>query len=533
MAKATDKRKLTQALADTLRPGKERLIWDALIPGLHIRIRPRSMTWRLVKRFGDGAERKQRYWDLGEVGRTSEAVARERANEAIKLIDRGMDPESYLSNAQRGGVHVDEAGWSFGVMLDTYVASKAPEHPDDPSNSFREYRSAFKLLDREHGLEGLKELDLRSRPAAEITEYEIEHIRDTYGRIAPSRAVKLVSYISQAYRYAIKNKGKSKVLQNPAKYVGREVAPSVLASLAPEVSERRERRQERRGISRDDGRSLTVRELRHYISAITYMDGLTVPVRMALMMSLLVPNRKGPWLMSEWTWIRHNHQHGWHIVFPWRTMKAKRDHAIPLAAPALTVAQYMAAYAQESGSKWLFPSVRKLRKGVIGDPHVDGTSLNNAIERMIAPKPELAPHDPSRRGRGIRREPLEPRPGYLYERGVTKLFSPHDLRRTFTTLLAERGTSEFYSGLVLAHTLPIADGQGNLRSNITRKHYNIYNYYAEKKVAIDAWTRLLEQECGLDINLLIPPPVEIVVGMEELPSVHDFSHDELEEERQR
>lgn len=250
------------------------------------------------------------------------------------------------------------------------------------------------------------------------------------------------------------------------------------------------------------------------------------------MMALLVPNRKGPWLMAEWKWIRHTRQHGWHITFPGRVMKNKRDHAIPLSAPALTVAQYMAAYAQEQGSQWLFPSVRKLRKGVLGDPHVDGSALNNAIERMVAPKPEPAPRDPNRRGRGIRKEPPEAQAGYLNQRGVDKLFSPHDFRRTFATLLAERGTSEFYSGLVLAHTMPIADGDGNVRANITRKHYNIYNYYAEKKVAIDAWTRLLEQECGLDINLLIPPPVEIVVGMEELPSVHDFSHDELAEERE-
>jgi integrase len=460
---------------------------------------------------------------LGEVGRTPEDVARERALEALKQIDRGLDPETYLRNAERGGVKIVDAGWTFGQMLDSYLASKAPKEPDDPANSYREYRSAFKIVNAVEGIDGIRELDLRALPAAEITKREIGLIRDIYGRRAPSRAGKLVSYISQAFNHAIEYGEVSKVTENPAQYMSRNLRREILDDLDSAAVERRRRRIERRGLKEDEGRCLTVEELRHYVQAIIRTEGLTVPVRGALMMALLIPNRKGPWLMARWDWIKNSPNMGWHIAFPARVMKAGHDHVIPLSMPAVLLAQHMARYSIKQGSQWLFPSVRKLRNGVMGDPHIDGTALNNAIERMISKAPERPAHDPNRRGRGIRRDPVEIEDGYLFQKGVTTLFSPHDLRRTFASLLAERGVSEFYSGLVLAHSMPIADAAGNPRASVTRRHYNLYKYYNEKKLAVDAWTRLLQTEADLDIMEYLTDPPEFVVGVDPVPDDDDIN----------
>jgi integrase len=53
----------------------------------------------------------------------------------------------------------------------------------------------------------------------------------------------------------------------------------------------------------------------------------------------------------------------------------------------------------------------------------------------------------------------------------------HDLRRTAASLMTERGVSRFIAGKVLAHA----------EQTVTGKHYDLYEYAAEKKQALDLW----------------------------------------------
>jgi integrase len=63
----------------------------------------------------------------------------------------------------------------------------------------------------------------------------------------------------------------------------------------------------------------------------------------------------------------------------------------------------------------------------------------------------------------------------------------HDLRRTGATGVAALGFPPFVVSKVLAHK----DGGGG--AAITARHYNLYAYAEEKRTALDAWARHLEQ----------------------------------------
>ena len=60
-------------------------------------------------------------------------------------------------------------------------------------------------------------------------------------------------------------------------------------------------------------------------------------------------------------------------------------------------------------------------------------------------------------------------------------FTPHDLRRTATSMMTSAGISEFDVSKVLNHTV----------QSVTNKHYNHYSYDKEKQKALRIWERKL------------------------------------------
>jgi integrase len=60
-------------------------------------------------------------------------------------------------------------------------------------------------------------------------------------------------------------------------------------------------------------------------------------------------------------------------------------------------------------------------------------------------------------------------------------FTPHDLRRTATSMMTSLGISEYDVSKVLNHTI----------QTVTNKHYNHYSYDKEKQKALGVWERKL------------------------------------------
>jgi len=69
---------------------------------------------------------------------------------------------------------------------------------------------------------------------------------------------------------------------------------------------------------------------------------------------------------------------------------------------------------------------------------------------------------------------------------IPERFTPHDLRRTLRTKLAEIGISDVIAERVLGHKL-----QGVLGI------YNRHSYDAEKKQALGLWEKRLQEILGL------------------------------------
>jgi integrase len=62
-------------------------------------------------------------------------------------------------------------------------------------------------------------------------------------------------------------------------------------------------------------------------------------------------------------------------------------------------------------------------------------------------------------------------------------FRPHDLRRTAASLAAKAGVPELTIPKVLGH----------IPTGVTRKHYNLYAYDAEKRTALELWAREVDR----------------------------------------
>ena len=108
-------------------------------------------------------------------------------------------------------------------------------------------------------------------------------------------------------------------------------------------------------------------------------------------------------------------------------------------------------------SKWVFPS----RKGQPITPRSISRAIRNNSEKISSDSPKH-------------------KPPYGDVFNIAH-FTPHDLRRTATSMMISLGISEFDVSKVLNHTL----------QSVTNKHYNHYSYDKEKQKALGVWERKL------------------------------------------
>ncbi len=93
------KKPLTDRTIAGLKPapkGKRTLLWDAVVPGLGVRVTDREVrTFVLVKRFPGSPHPAIR--SLGTVGAISLAEARDTAREWLAQIRKGIDPAAHAN----------------------------------------------------------------------------------------------------------------------------------------------------------------------------------------------------------------------------------------------------------------------------------------------------------------------------------------------------------------------------------------------------------------------------------------------------
>jgi integrase len=286
----------------------------------------------------------------------------------------------------------------------------------------------------------------KHRKAAEITKRDVVLLLDDIAahgapsrpererRPAPIMANRVRSLLSRLFRFAV------------ARHV---IDTSPVFGVEKPADERRRTRL----LSADEIRTF-------WRNAEDKKSGLSKTFAIALKILLVTGQRKGELAAAQWSDIDLASA-VWTI--PDAVAKNKRTHLVPLSPLAVKLLEELRATTvgtpeddlQNEGQTCIGPVLpsRLVRGGTISANALD-RSLRRAIDKSESPESPLAAMTP---------------------------FTPHDLRRTAATGLGELGFDDFTIGLVLNHTSRGITGR-----------YNLAQYEAQKRHALDAWAQRVE-----------------------------------------
>ncbi len=307
--------------------------------GLHLLVRPGgSKLWRLAYRFGG----KQKLLALGAYPTVTLAEARERRDEARKLVAKGTDP-----GLQRRLEKITAAagGNTFREVAEEFLAKQA-----------REGRSETTIKKNRWLLEPAFET-FGDRPIGDVTPPELLHALRRFeqrGRYESARRLRTVA--GMVFRYAIAS-GRAE----------RDISQDLRGALTtPKVTHR-----------------AAVTEPKQVGALLRAIDGYTgqPATRMALQLAALVFVRPGELRHARWQQFDLS-EAVWSI--PAEAMKMGRPHRVPLARQAIAIIQEL--YKITGKGEFLFPAITSVRR-----PMSENT-LNAALRRLGYAKEEVSVH---------------------------------------------------------------------------------------------------------------------------------------------
>jgi integrase len=185
LAKRTLNDRIIKALKPA-KPGQRREIWDALVPGLGIRVTDTSAkSFVLVARYPGSANPARRA--IGAVGAISLTEARARAKEWLALIQRGLDPAIEVERQRL--VEQRKRADTFAAVAEDFIREKLPAERKGAEVA-RDLRRVFIPA-------------LGKRPIAEITARDIVEIIKPIAARAPYQAHNLLGHIKRMFSWAI------------------------------------------------------------------------------------------------------------------------------------------------------------------------------------------------------------------------------------------------------------------------------------------------------------------------------------------
>lgn len=255
-----------------------------------------------------------------------------------------------------------------------------------------------------------------SRKAADITRRDVNQLLDkAIDRGSPVTANRLLALVRKMFNFGM-NRGE--LIANPC---------TGIQKPSPEHAK---------------DRVLSDYELRELWNALhTDRFRATETIKLAIKLQLLTGTRIGEVSGAQWGEIDLDNQ-WWEI--PIERMKNKKIHRVWLTAAAVEILERARSLQTEQGiiSGWVFPSPYFPS----GDKPIGPLSVGQAISRNIQ------------------------------QLGINA-FTPHDLRRTVSTRLAELGILPHIADKVLSHT----------DSTVRGRHYDKFSYDFEKRKALEAW----------------------------------------------
>lgn len=330
---------LSDAYIRTLKyPGKPKKYFDG--GGLYLFFSASgNKLWRMAYRF----EQKPKNLSFGEYPLVTLKDARDRRDEAKKLLAGGIDPGAQKKVAKE--VQLSETNDTFkNIALEWYetrTADFTEKHRGTVMYRLEKY--IFPFIGNEH---------IASMEAPDI----LAVVKPLEQKGQNETARRILQIISQVYRYAVIT-GRAK--RNPA--------TDLHGALKPRKTVHRA------AITEPARVGQLLRDCDNY-------EGY-FPITCALRLAPLVFVRPTELRAAEWSEFNLEGKE-WRI--PATRMKMKQMHIIPLAAQAIKILEELREF---SGSgKYLFPSIRTETR-----PISDATLLN-ALRRMGYAKDEMCTH---------------------------------------------------------------------------------------------------------------------------------------------
>jgi integrase len=366
--------------------------------GLYLLIKPNGAKWW---RFDYSASGKRKTLSVGVYPDTSLKAARDKADEARKLVAAGVDPSDIRKASKAEQARVLET--------ERRIANGLP-----PVDSFEEVaREWFTKFSAEwvpsHADKIIRRLErdifpwIGKRSIASITAPELLAVlRRIEERGALETAHRAHQNCGQIFRYAIAT---GRALRDPSPDL-RGALPAVKQTHHAAITEPK-----------------AIGEL---LRAIESYQGYFV-TKCALRIAPLVFVRPGELRKAEWTEFDLDKAE-WNI--PATRMKMREPHLVPLSTQAVQILRELQALT--GGGRYVFPSTR-----TNGRPMSDNAVLA-ALRRMGFGKDEMSGHGFRAMARTILDEVLGVRPDYIEHQLAHAVRDPNGRAYNRTAHLAER-----------------------------------------------------------------------------------------------
>ena len=367
------------------KPGeKSRKMFDGR--GLYLEVVPSGGKWWRLKYRIDGKEKRL---SLGTYPDVSLKDARERRDEARRLLANGIDPSEHRKAEK--AAKAERSKNSFEAIAREWFSKYVPTWSASHSARVisRLERDVFPWIG--------------SRAIAGVTApLLLETVRRIEQRGALESAYRVLGICSQVFRYAIAT---GRAIYNPAGDL-RGALPSVKAKHFASVTEPK-----------------LVGEV---LRALDGYEG-TLPVRCALRFAPLVFVRPGELRHAQWKDIDLDNAE-------WRFLvtKTETQHIVPLSRQAIEILQELKPLTRRG--TYVFPSARSPK----GDRPMSDNAILAAMRCMGISKEEMSGHGFRAMARTILDEVLNFRPDYIEHQLAHRVRDPNGRAYNRTAHLSER-----------------------------------------------------------------------------------------------
>lgn len=341
--------------------------------------------WRLKYRFGG----KEKRLALGSYPDTGLKEAREKREQARKLLAAGIDPGEHRKAAKAAGE--EKAANSFEVIAREWFTKQ--------SKTWAASHSSKIMLRLEKDIFPW----LGPRPIADVSAPEIlSCLRRVESRGAVESSHRILQNCGQIMRYAIAT---GRATLNPA--------DALKGALTPVQATHRAAITEPKAIGA-------------LLRAIDDYQGALI-TKCALRMAPLVFVRPGELRQAEWTEIDLEKAQ-WNI--PAERMKTREAHLVPLSSQAVAILTELAALTGRG--RYVFPGARTPKRPM------SNNAILAALRRMGYAKDEMSGHGFRAMARTILDEVLHVRPDYIEHQLAHAVRDPNGRAYNRTAHLAER-----------------------------------------------------------------------------------------------